>query len=553
MSGMSLAESEPAAGAGVPIVLATINARYIHASMGLRCLLANMDRHGRPGLAAQTVLREFTLAQSPQQMAEQLLALQPRVIGLGVYIWNAVPSLHLVRLLKALAPHIKIVLGGPEVSHEIEQQDICRLSDHVITGWGDVSFPRLCRALLDGPPPLMKVIPGEQPELSELDLPYAHYSDRDLAQRHLYVEASRGCPYQCEFCLSALDKTAWPFEVERLSAALATLLDRGARQFRFVDRTFNLRIDLAVRILEFFLDRLRGPDGQMPERSDLFVHFELIPDRLPDPLKALIVQFPEGSLQFEVGVQSLNPDVQQRISRRQDNARTLENLRWLLANSRAHLHADLIFGLPGETLASFAAGFDRLHAVGVHEIQLGLLKRLRGAPIDRHTQSCGMVYDSQPPYALLRNDCVDYATVQRFARTARYWDLLGNGGRFSQSLQLLLQGPSAFAAFMAWSDWLWQRTGKTHEFAHESLVDLLHEHLVQVRGLDAQRAQAALLADYQASGARGKPACLAQLLQDARTLSGPSRLKASPPALTGRQVRHSRLRTAPEPPVRESH
>jgi hypothetical protein len=553
MSGMSLAESEPAAGAGVPIVLATINARYIHASMGLRCLLANMDRHGRPGLAAQTVLREFTLAQSPQQMAEQLLALQPRVIGLGVYIWNAVPSLHLVRLLKALAPHIKIVLGGPEVSHEIEQQDICRLSDHVITGWGDVSFPRLCRALLDGPPPLMKVIPGEQPELSELDLPYAHYSDRDLAQRHLYVEASRGCPYQCEFCLSALDKTAWPFEVERLLAALATLLDRGARQFRFVDRTFNLRIDLAVRILEFFLDRLRGPDGQMPERSDLFVHFELIPDRLPDPLKALIVQFPEGSLQFEVGVQSLNPDVQQRISRRQDNARTLENLRWLLANSRAHLHADLIFGLPGETLASFAAGFDRLHAVGVHEIQLGLLKRLRGAPIDRHTPSCAMVYDSQPPYALLRNDCVDYATVQRFARTARYWDLLGNGGRFSQSLQLLLQGPSAFAAFMAWSDWLWQRTGKTHEFAHESLVDLLHEHLVQVRGLDAQRAQAALLADYQASGARGKPACLAQLLQDARTLSGPSRLKASPPALTGRQVRHSRLRTAPEPPVRESH
>jgi radical SAM superfamily enzyme YgiQ (UPF0313 family) len=98
----------------------------------------------------------------------------------------------------------------------------------------------------------MKVIAGEQPELAELELPYAHYSDRDVAQRHLYVEASRGCPYQCEFCLSALDKTAWPFELERLLAALATLFERGARQFRFVDRTFNLRIDLAVRILDFF-------------------------------------------------------------------------------------------------------------------------------------------------------------------------------------------------------------------------------------------------------------------------------------------------------------
>ncbi len=535
--------------APVPVVLATINARYIHASMGLRCLLANMDRHGRAGLAAQTVLREFTLAQSPQQMAEQLLALQPRVIGLGVYIWNAVPSLHLVRLLKALAPQIKVVLGGPEVSHEVEQQDICRLADHVITGWGDVSFPRLCRALLDGPPPLMKVIAGEQPELSELELPYAHYSDRDLAQRHLYVEASRGCPYQCEFCLSALDKTAWPFEVERLLAALATLFDRGARQFRFVDRTFNLRIDLAVRILSFFLDRLRGPEGQMPERSDLFVHFELVPDRLPEALKALIVQFPSGSLQFEVGVQSLNPQVQQRISRRQDNDRTLENLRWLLTHSRAHLHADLIFGLPGETLQSFAAGFDRLYAVGVHEIQLGLLKRLRGAPIDRHTQTCGMVYDSQPPYALLRNDCLDFATVQRFVRLARYWDLLGNGGRFAQSLKLLLQGPSAFEAFLHWSDWLWKRTGKTHEFAHESLVDLLFEYLAQVCRLEVQTVQAALWADYRASGSRGKPACLAVWLQSAGLPGAPVRSKGATASLADRQARHSRQRSVAREPA----
>ncbi len=150
------------------IVLSTINARFIHASLGLRCLLANLDRHGRPGLRAQTVLREFTLAQKPLQMAEQLLALKPQVIGLGVYIWNAVPSLQLVRLLKALAPEIRIVLGGPEVSHEVDQQEICRLADHVVTGWGDVSFARLCRALLDGPPPLMKVIAGEQPPLSEL-------------------------------------------------------------------------------------------------------------------------------------------------------------------------------------------------------------------------------------------------------------------------------------------------------------------------------------------------------------------------------------------------
>ncbi len=547
---MSVSDPCGALAAPASIVLATINARYIHASLGLRCLLANMDRHGRAGLAAQTVLREFTLAQSPLQIAEQLLALKPQVVGLGIYIWNAVPSLHLVRLLKALAPQVKVVIGGPEVSHEVEQQEICRVADHVITGWGDVSFARLCRALLDGPPPLMKVIAGEQPALSELQLPYEHYSDTDLAQRHVYVEASRGCPYQCEFCLSALDKTAWPFEVDRLLAALTTLYDRGARQFRFVDRTFNLRIDLAVRILGFFLERLRDDQGRIRDRSGLFVHFELIPDRLPEPLKALIAQFPEGSLQFEVGVQSLDPQVQQRISRRQDNTRTLDNLRWLLLHSHAHLHADLIFGLPGETLESFAAGFDRLQAVGVHEIQLGLLKRLRGAPIDRHTRAHAMVYDSQPPYALLCNDCVDFATVQRFARLARYWDLIGNGGRFAQSLRLLLEGPSAFAAFAQWSDWLWQRTGKTHEFGQEALVDLLHDYLVHRRGLDLQQVRAALLADYQASGARGKPACLALMLQAASRSNEATASSAS--SLTDRQSRHARQRvlssTLPTPP-----
>ncbi len=494
------------------IVLATLNARFIHASLGLRCLLANMDRHGRPGLRAQTLLCEFTLAQKPVHIAEQLLALQPQVIGLGVYIWNAVPTLQLVRLLKALAPSIKIVLGGPEVSHEVDQQEICRLADHVVTGWGDVSFPRLCRDLLDGPQPLMKVIAGEQPPLAELNLPYDEYSTSDLSERLLYVEASRGCPYRCEFCLSALDKTAWPFELDAMLAELKSLYERGARQFKFVDRTFNLRIEQASAILRFFLDRMGRPDGSVPERSDLFVHFELVPDKLPDALKALIAQFPEGSLQFEVGIQSFNPQVQQRISRKQDNRLTEDNLRWLLAHSRAHVHADLIFGLPGETLESFADGFDRLYAIGPHEIQLGILKRLRGAPIARHTEAAGMVYDSEPPYAILRNDCLDFATVQRVVRLARYWDLLANSGRFSQSLRLLLAGPSAFAAFLQWSDWLWQRSGKTHEFAHEALVDLLFEHLVQVRALPAEPVTQALLADYLASGARGKPRCLAQPL-----------------------------------------
>jgi radical SAM superfamily enzyme YgiQ (UPF0313 family) len=293
-----------------------------------------MDVHGGAGLKAQTQLREFVIAQPPLLIAEQLLALTPKVIGFGVYIWNVVETTQVVQLLKALRPDIKIVLGGPEVSFETDAQEICRLADHVVTGWGDVSFPKLCRALLEGPQPLMKVIAGEQPALDAIALPYNEYTPEDLAKRLLYVEASRGCPFKCEFCLSSLDKTAWAFDLDAFMAEMDTLYQRGARNFKFVDRTFNLKVDFSVRILQFFLDRLS---------PDLFIHFEVVPDSLHDRLKELIAQFPPGSLQFEVGIQSFNPDVQQRISRRQDNIKTADNLRWLVTQSHAHVHADLTY------------------------------------------------------------------------------------------------------------------------------------------------------------------------------------------------------------------
>ncbi len=538
--------AQPAAPPATPaIVLCTLNAKYIHASLGLRYLLANMG-----DLKPQTALREFTIARQPQELVDELLltlgepqAGTVQIIGFGVYIWNVTQTCEVIRLLKAARPAVKLVLGGPEVSHEVDEQDIVRLADHVITGWGDVSFPKLCRALLHGPQPLMKVMAGEQPPLEQIALPYAEYSDADLAHRLLYVEASRGCPFKCEFCLSSLDKTAWAFELDAFLAELQGLYRRGARNFKFVDRTFNLKIDASVRILQFFLDRLA---------DDLFVHFEVIPDQLPDRLKAMIAQFPPGVLQFEVGIQSFNVEVQQRISRKQDNEKTEANLRWLVNNSQAHLHTDLIFGLPGETLASFATGFDRLHALGPHEIQLGILKRLRGTPIARHTAAYGMVYDAAPPYTVRQTGAVDAATLQRFTRFARYWDLVANSGRFQQTLDLLLRAGAAtgadpgandtaavgtvhspFYAFLGFADWLWQNSGKTSGLSPEALVDALFDYLCTRAGLAVPTVQQALLADYVSSGARASP----------RALQGLLPRRAAPPSPAGktlapRQERH---------------
>ena len=526
------------------IVLATLNARYIHASLGLRYLLANMARHGSDALREATVLREYSLTRPVEQVVADLVATLGQsddpaspapVVGFGVYIWNVTQTTEVVRQLKALRPDVRVVLGGPEVSHELDNQPIVALADYVITGWGDVSFPKLCHALIHGPRPLMKVIAGEQPPLEDIALPYAEFSDADLAHRLLYVEASRGCPFKCEFCLSALDKTAWAFEEDTFLQELATLYQRGARNFKFVDRTFNLKIDASVRILQFFLNRLQAEPG-----VPLFIHFEVVPDHLPDRLKDSIAQFPPGVLQFEIGIQSFNVEVQQRISRRQDNAKTTANLRWLLDHSEAHLHTDLIFGLPGESRQSFADGFDQLYATGPHEIQLGVLKRLRGTPLAKRSlpgvpPEHGMVYDTEPPYTVQHTDAVSAAEVQAFIRLARYWDLVANSGRFGATMALLMQGHSPFAAFSAWAAWLWRTTGKTSGLSPEDLVNALFTYLTLERGQAEDVVRAALLADYLASGARSNPKALQGHLP---RRSAPISAQAAASSLVQRQERH---------------
>jgi len=499
------------------VVLTTLNAKYIHASLGLRYLMANLAKYGSQELRDRSVLKEFTISRNRQEVVQELLALDPAIIGFGVYIWNVSQTLEVIRQIKTLRPTIKVILGGPEVSHETEVQEIVALADHVITGWGEVSFPKLCLQLLSsaGAPesvdrrlnPLgpAKIILGEQLPLDEIEFPYGQFRDEDLDHRILYVEASRGCPFKCEFCLSSLDKTAWPFDLDRFLAEISRLFDRGARQFKFVDRTFNLKVENSLRILQFFLDRLS---------PDLTVHFEVIPDYLPERLKDLIVRFPPGVLQFEVGVQTFNVEVQSLISRKQNNDKTIANIGWLVENSSAHLHADLIFGLPGESASSFARGFDRLYALGPHEIQLGLLKRLRGTPIARHDRSHGMIYSEKPPYAVLQSAAVSAEEIRRFTRLARYWDLVANSGRFNQSLRLLTDGLSAYAAFSDFSDWLWKQVGETANLTPEQLVDAVYEYLTDVRSLDVENVRSSLLSDYLASGARASPKSLRQLLRN---------------------------------------
>jgi radical SAM superfamily enzyme YgiQ (UPF0313 family) len=465
------------------IVLSTLNARYAHASLGLRYLLSNMG-----SLRAQTVLQEFVIGAKTTEIVERILAHGPRIVGFGVYIWNVEDTARVVAMLKKVAPQVKVVLGGPEVSYETEDQPIVRTADYVVTGWGDVTFPALCRQIIEGPQPLMKIHAGVQPPMADIALPYADYTDEDIAHRTLYVEASRGCPFKCEFCLSSLDKTAWPFPLEAFLAELESLYQRGARLFKFVDRTFNLNVKTSQRIMQFFLDKIAAaPD------DPVYAHFELVPDHLPDALKETIARFPPGALQFEIGIQTFNPEVQANVSRKQDNAKAAANIRWLATQSHAHLHVDLIAGLPGEDIDSFARGFDTLWALGPHEIQFGILKRLRGTPIIRHTEAFGMVYDPYPPYTILATDRIAFSDMQRLVRFARYWDLVANSGRFAATLPALL-GATPFTSFMAFSDWLYANTDATHRIALDRLAKLVERWLAE-RGMAPEEARAVVAAD----------------------------------------------------------
>lgn len=470
------------------IVLTTLNARYHHCAFGLRYLYAHLNE-----LQSQACIEEFTIVQQPLQIAEQLLEKNPRIIGFGVYIWNVDVIAEVIKIVRLLAPDVLLVGGGPELSYESDAFAAYEQLDHIIPGAAEGLFYRLCKSHLEGLITAAKILPREELDPADLQLPYALYNDTDIAQRTVYVEASRGCPFRCEFCLSALDKTAKGVGLERFLAAMDDLHRRGVRHFKFVDRTFNLKLKDSQAILQFFLDRLC---------EQLYLHFELIPDRLPEGLKPLIQAFPAGQLQFEIGIQSWNPVVQKNISRQQDNAASEANLRWLREQTGVHLHTDLIVGLPGEDLNSFAQGFDRLYALQPQEIQVGILKRLRGAPIDRHTEASAMCYSPSAPYEILQNDRLDFVTLQRLKRFARYWDMLANSGRFLHSLPLLMQ-PLPFARFMQLSDWLYRQTQQTHKISLQRLFGLLARY--PATELEMSEWQAALSEDIRLSGLKIHP------------------------------------------------
>ena len=444
------------------ILLCTLNAKYIQTSLGLRYLRANLGEQRE-----RSAIHEFTINQKTSEIVEEILRHSPRLIGFGVYIWNLKETESVLRQLKSIRPELLIVLGGPELSHHHGKESICQFADCTIGGEADLEFPKVCQELLDGGD-APKFIQASSPSLEELSLPYYEYTKDDLTNRLIYVEASRGCPYRCEFCLSSLDKGVRDFPLEDFLTAMSHLLNQGCSTFKFVDRTFNLKPSLADAIMNFFLKRMQ---------ENLFLHFEMVPDRLPDIIKERLPHFPAGSLQFEIGIQTLNPEIGSRISRKVNPELTFENLTYLKENTQVHLHLDLIVGLPGESLESIAHSFNQLWTAQPNEIQVGILKNLKGTPIARHATEFGMIFSPEPPYEILQNKQLSFQTLQELKRFARVVEIYYNGGRFPRTLRRLTEiaDMKAFQVLFHFSKYIWQHTGQTYALSLPKQISLLED------------------------------------------------------------------------------
>jgi len=465
------------------IILAAINAKWIHPSLALRLLKANLG-----SLESSCEIIEFALRQPLCEKIEPLLDASPRILGISVSIWNHLATIELLEELEKKWRDLPIekpvvVFGGPEVSHLPPDSEIFRYADYVIRGEGEIAFRELCEKLLVMPQcyaqkydsrnklQFINAVPADPADINSA---YHFYTDEDISGKLIYVEASRGCLFNCEFCLSSVTgNKVREFPLDQFLSEMDVLVKRGVKTFKFLDRSFNTNIKRAIKIIEFFLEKIEERKGEIP----LIVHFEMVPSLFPPELREALARFPPGSLRLEIGIQTLNTETAALIGRPSNPEKELEALRFLREKTNAVIHVDLIAGLPGENLESFGRGFDRLwEAAGGEqryaqtekekriEIQLGILKLLLGAPISRYNEKFAMRYNPLPPYEIEETSSVSAADLQRIKNFARFWELIVNRGLLSFS-----DNAPVFERFMALSDSLLAHFGRNWGIDKEEL------------------------------------------------------------------------------------
>lgn len=461
------------------VLIATLNAKYIHTSLAIRYLKAFCQKDFEVDIA------EYTIKDPAMNIVSDLYQRRPDVLGFSCYIWNIEETIAIIKMIKKIMPELIIVLGGPEVSYDTDYW-MKRLPevDFIVMGEGEETFHHLLQ-VIEGDRKFhfvygiayrkgdeVIITPG-RPKLDLNEIPSPHRFEEDvptLANRVVYFETSRGCPFSCQFCLSSIEVGVRYFDMERTKADLLYLIDSGAKLIKFVDRTFNIKREYALEIFDFLIKNHRGCVFQFEITADIM---------RPEVLEFLSEHAPPGIFRFEIGVQSTNDLTNELVKRRQNFAKLTRTVTMVRDSNKIDQHLDLIAGLPEENYDSFRKTFNDVFALGPEELQLGFLKMLRGTGLRNDAEKYGYVYMDHAPYEILGNDVLPFSDIVRIKRVEDVLEKYWNAHRLDRTVLYLIKNefPSAFDFFQQFGDYWeeqgWQKIG--HQL--EDLFTRLHSFL----------------------------------------------------------------------------
>jgi len=437
------------------VVLLAINAKYVHSSLSVWVIAAGIAKYARKNHDVNVI--EATINQEKPDIVELVAKHTPDVIGISSYIWNAGMLPELLSLLRNRLPEALIVLGGPEASNNINFW-LENGADHVLQGEGEYCFPQFLDNITEGKQinnenreypidtglpidtdhsidhddaiaayyPVNNDLPVDTGYHVDTDLPVNPYSSAYLSAlngRLSYIETSRGCPFQCSFCLSAGSGVKY-FPLDFVKKQISTLSHANTKTIKFVDRTFNCKTERACEIFQYIIDL----------DTKCTFHFEVAADLFDERMLSILEAAPQGRIQFEIGLQSFFEPALEAISRKTNMEKAEQNIRALIDMQNIHMHLDLIAGLPYETMFDFIAGFDRAYLTGAHNLQLGFLKLLHGSALREQAADFGLQYSTTPPYEVTSTPWLSSENFQVLKKVENALQHTYNKGRFLSTL-----------------------------------------------------------------------------------------------------------------------
>ncbi|MDI3508846.1 MAG: hypothetical protein PWP55_1038 [Clostridiales bacterium] len=421
--------------------LIALNSSFTHTAVALYQLEAAAADVGN------IKIQEFTINDGIDYILGEIYSSRPDVVGFSCYIWNIDMIWRLCLALKKVLPDVTIILGGPEVSYDarklLEQHNEV---DYIVCGEGEEAFAKLLRWLKDGSRSADaiegvyyrngNVICGSGfavvDHMDDIPTMAGAVEHIDAANRVVYYETSRGCPFKCSYCLSSTIDGVRYAPMDRVKDDLIRIMQSGAKQVKFLDRTFNANRRRAMDIWRFIADYDKRPEGMR-------FHFEICADIIDDDMLAFLSSIPDGLFQFEIGIQSVNDSSLEAVGRRTDMHRLAHVVGTLAQRGNIHLHLDLIAGLPKEDLQSFGRSFDYAYGLKPDVLQLGFLKLLKGSGLRKMAEQFGYAYDDYPPYEVLSNDSMSFDELCKLHWVEDVLNKYYNSGRLVHTLNYIIK------------------------------------------------------------------------------------------------------------------